>query len=96
MEIFAQGLPIPNCPFCGVAFAAAGQTQIEHVKGEEVVHVTCLSCARSLVLAIARTKSRVRSVGVLTDCNARDYARFRNGHRVSLNDVLAVHEGLQR
>lgn len=96
MEIFAQGLPVPNCPFCGAVYDAASKTVIEEGAHDEVLHVTCLRCARSLVLAVARSAARVRSVGVLTDCNAHDYARFRKGHRVTLDDVLAVHEHLQK
>lgn len=69
---------------------------IEEGKAHEVVHVTCLDCGRALVLATVRSATRVRSVGVLTDCNARDYARFCKGHRVTIDDVLAVHERLQR
>lgn len=96
MEIFAQGLPVPNCPFCGVTYAAESKTVIEKGAHDEVLHVTCLGCARALVLAVARSAARVRSVGVLTDCNAQDYVRFRKGHRVTLDDVLAVHERLQK
>ena len=96
MDLFAQALPIPNCPFCGVAYDAAGKVVIEESKVDDVMHMTCISCARSLVLAVSRSAARVRSVGVLTDCNAHDYARFRKGHRVTLDDVLAVHERLQK
>lgn len=96
MEIFAQGLPVPNCPFCGEVYEAASKTVIEASAKDEVLHVTCLCCGRSLVLAIARSAAKVRSVGMLTDCNAHDYARFRKEHRVTLDDVLAVHERLQK
>lgn len=85
-----------SCPFCGRAYSAASRFVVSEENEDELIHVTCLGCRKSMVMAIERTETRLRSVGVMTDCNARDYKRFSHGHRVTMDDVLRVHQGLRR
>ncbi len=96
MENPASGLPLLSCPFCGAEYATAARVTIRDAQREALVHVTCAGCRKAMVMAIERTETRLRSVGVMTDCSANDYRRFSHGHRVSLDDVLRVHEGLRR
>lgn len=95
MDTSASGLPLISCPFCGNDYQAAARVIIDEGKKEELVHVTCIACRKAMVMAIERTATRLRSVGVLTDCNAKDYEHFSHGHRVTLDDVLRVHQGLR-
>lgn len=95
MESFSPALPMPNCPFCGVPYGRDAKTVIA-ARGEvETLHLCCTECLRSLAVSCIRTVSKVRSIGLLTDCNSSDYARFFRGRRVSIDDVITVHERLR-
>ncbi len=96
MGDFSQQVPMPDCPFCGVAYGAAPRVIVDEGSYGEMVHVTCLACGRALAMRVERSPQAVRSVGLLTDCNAEDYRHFWQAERVSLDDVLRVHEGLSR
>lgn len=96
MEKSVSNLPLMSCPFCGQDYASSAKFVIEGEKGQELVHVTCLGCGKAMVMTIERTPTRLRSVGVMTDCNARDYKRFSRSHSVTLDDVLRVHQGLRK
>lgn len=95
MEFMESGLPLMACPFCGSSYAGAARSVVEKRGNEEVVHVTCLTCRKAMVLAIERTQTRLKSAGIITDCSARDYQRFSKAARVTLDDVIHVHQMLK-
>lgn len=94
MDHFESGLPLVACPFCGHSYGGATKVLVDKKGKEETVHVTCIHCRRAMVLAIERTPTRLRSAGILTDCSARDFERFSHGQKVTLDDVLKVHQHL--
>lgn len=96
METSSSALPLHACPFCGHDYASAARVIITESKQGDVVHVTCLSCRKAMAMSIERTPTRVRSVGVMTDCNANDYKHFLRAHKITLDDVLRVHQGLRK
>lgn len=69
---------------------------VEKADKTELIHLSCESCKKAFVLSIERSPSRLRSVGLLTDCSADDYTRFHKAHKVTLDDVLRVHEELRK
>lgn len=96
MDLFMDGLPLPNCPFCGASYKAATRESIEGGEGdEELVHVTCAECSRALVVSTVRTEATMQSIGMITDCSAADYARFHFARKVCIDDVIRVHERLR-
>lgn len=95
MNLEAQ-IPMPDCPFCGVVYGASPRVIVDEGSYGEMVHITCLACHRALAMQVERSTHCVRSVGLLTDCNAEDYRHFMHSKRVTLDDVLAVHQGLSR
>jgi hypothetical protein len=92
----SQYIPMPDCPFCGVFYGASPRVIIDEDKFGEMVHITCLACHRAMAMQVERNVHCVKSIGLFTDCNARDYKHFLHSKRVTLDDVLAVHEGLHR
>lgn len=90
------GLPLPSCPLCGSLYDPEGKVVIEKGERQELLHLTCVVCKKAFVLSVERSQARLRSVGLLTDCSAPDYKRFHRSGRVSLDDVLVIHEGLRK
>ncbi len=97
MDLFMDGLPMPNCLFCGALYGMAARERIggEKMEGEELLHVTCGECDRFLVLSTVHTPTKMLSVGMITDCNAADYAKFHARKKVCIDDVIRVHERLR-
>lgn len=95
MDLLDLGLPLLACPLCGAEYTPAARVVIEKGEHSEMLHLTCLSCRKAFVLMVERTPARLRSVGLMTDCSAGDYARFSKAEKVTLDDVLRVHEGLR-
>lgn len=96
MDHADTSLPLVACPFCGHAYGNAAKVFIDKRGNEETVHSTCVHCLRAMALVIERTPTRLRSAGVLTDCSAGDFRRFFRGQKVTLDDVLRVHQVLQK
>lgn len=96
MDLLDLGLPLWSCPLCGTPYTAAARVVIEKGEHEELAHLTCLSCKKAFVLSVERSPARLRSVGLMTDCSALDFQHFHKAHRVTLDDVLRVHEGLRK
>lgn len=95
MDLLDLGLPLLACPLCAAEYTPAARTVIEKRAQGETLHLTCPSCQKAFVLAVERTPGRLKSVGLMTDCSAADYALFHRAGRVTLDDVLRVHEGLR-
>lgn len=96
MQQEESGLPLMVCPFCGSSYVGAPRSIVERRGNAETVHVTCVTCRKAMVLAIERTPTRLKSAGIITDCSARDYERFYATGKVTLDDVIRVHQVLQR
>lgn len=69
---------------------------MKQVGGKEVVHATCQACKRAMVFSVERKQESVSCVGMFTDCDAEDYARFSQADRITLNDALEAHIALHR
>ena len=88
--------PISRCPFCSIPYDPERVQTISHMNQRDVVHATCLSCQRAMVFAIERREEHVACVGLFTDCDADDARRFLERPKISLDDVLRVHELLSQ
>lgn len=96
MDLLDLGLPLLACPLCAAEYTPSTRVVIEKAEHRETLHLTCIACKKSFVLRVERTPARLKSVGLMTDCSAEDYALFHRANKVTLDDVLRVHEGLQR
>lgn len=84
--------PLSRCPFCAVAYES-GCLQSLLVKNiREIVHAFCPHCHRAMLFAIERRPERMSCIGLFTDCDAEDARRFLKKPKISLDDVLRIHE----
>lgn len=96
MDLLDLGMPLFSCPLCGTAYTPAARVVVEERGREETLHLTCRACEKAFVISVERSSARLRSVGLMTDCSAPDYQRFHKAQKVSMDDVLRVHEGLRK
>lgn len=59
-----------------------------------LLHVRCRSCANAILALVLVTKAGVSSVGLVTDLSYDDVMKFHRETRVSIDDVVSVHQAL--
>lgn len=85
---------ISYCPLCQSEFRPV-ESKLLGERGEKhLVHVRCGKCRNALLALVLVSKAGVSSVGLLTDLTHDDVIKFQQSLSVSLDDVLAVHQGL--
>ncbi len=84
--------PISKCPFCSLPYDGERVRRLSQSKGAEILHASCFGCRRAMLFAVERRDEHVACVGVFTDCDATDAKRFMEKPKITLDDVLRVHE----
>ncbi|MEK7665842.1 MAG: hypothetical protein AAB337_03120 [Patescibacteria group bacterium] len=86
---------ISYCPLCQSEFHPM-EAQLLGERGERhLVHVRCVHCHNAILALVLVTKVGVSSVGLVTDLTYDDVLKFRASRRISVDDVLSVHEELE-
>lgn len=85
---------ISYCPLCESEFNSM-EARVLSVSGEtSLVHVRCKGCQNAMLALVLTTQAGVSSVGLVTDLTYDDVVKFREEGRVSIDDVVAVHQSL--
>ena len=92
---WGEGLRLISfCPLCESEFHPM-ESRLLGERGEKhLVHVRCSACRNAMLALVLVSKVGVSSVGLITDLTYDDVVKFREKGRLSVDDVLAVHEGL--
>ncbi len=88
--------PLARCPFCATAYAEKDVRLVGQRKDGEITHAACTQCLRSMLFAVDRKGSHIACVGLLTDCDAADAARFEKAGTITLDEVLKAHVELRK
>lgn len=84
--------PLSKCPFCSLPYDGERVRTLKSADRREFIHASCFGCRRAMLFAVERTGENLSCVGIFTDCDAADAQRFLEKPRISLDDVLRVHE----
>jgi len=88
--------PLARCPFCATAYLEKDVKVVGKRREGEITHATCNHCQRAMLFAVSRQANHVACVGLLTDCDAEDAARFEKVEAISLDEVLKTHVELRK
>lgn len=96
-ELPPEGLKlISTCPLCHATYKPMMAKLLGERDGAHLLHLTCRNCS-SLIVALVMTGGvGVSSVGLVTDLTSDDVMRFKDSNPVCTDDVIAVHELLER
>lgn len=87
---------ISQCPVCDTKFSAK-RSQILEDRGEEhLIYLHCQKCLNSVVAVIRFGAQGITSVGMVTDLSYDDVLRLKDAPPVQIDDVLDLHEALQK
>lgn len=88
--------PLARCPFCSTQYRSQDLRGLKERQGSQVTHATCRECQRAMLFAVDRHTGQVVCVGLFTDCDADDAARFDHNDKISLDEVLNTHVSLRK
>lgn len=94
-----QMSPLPilkQCPVCASEYEEDGTSVIEESEEAEVLHLSCRNCRVALLVCNVESPLGMSSIGTLTDLSADDTRRFRERDSFTSDDVLDLHEFLER
>lgn len=69
---------------------------IDERDDKHLMHIRCKKCAHSILALVLTTGMGVSSMGLLTDLTFDDVMKFRSADAVTLDDVIALHQLLER
>lgn len=71
-----------------------------HILGDNgesrLLHLRCQKCSSSILALVLLSPAGVNSIGLLTDLSFEDVRRFKSGNSVNTDDVLKVHEMMEK
>ena len=96
-ELPPEGLKlISTCPLCHTQYTPTMAKILGERDGAHLLHLTCRKCS-SLIVALVMTGGMgVSSVGLITDLTSDDVVKFKDAGTVQTDDVIEVHELLER
>lgn len=89
-------LPFVACPLCGAPYGDADRTHMATHHGAAWFHAVCGVCSRAVFFSFAQNGIHAVTAGILTDCSREDLGRLVPGEKVTVDDVIAVHDVLAR
>ena len=96
-DLASEGIKlISQCPFCQMKYQPSLTKILEERRGAHLVHLECFNCGSSIVALIISGGLGVSSIGLLTDLTSEDVIRFKNSASVSLDNVIEIHELLNK
>ena len=84
---------VSYCPLCESHYNPMEAKILEQREDAHLIHVQCRRCRSSvIVLVAAASHGGFTSIGMVTDLTAEDVLRFRSAEKVTVDDVLNIHQ----
>ncbi|OGL94909.1 hypothetical protein A2348_05480 [Candidatus Uhrbacteria bacterium RIFOXYB12_FULL_58_10] len=83
------------CPLCETKYAPAQARVLSEQDDTRLIHATCKKCGSATLALVVEGEAGGSTVGLVTDLSYDDVLRFHRGGRVSTDDVIEAHEGLE-
>ncbi|MDO8425799.1 MAG: hypothetical protein Q7T01_04810 [bacterium] len=96
-QFFQESLRlISYCPVCDTSYNPMEARVIDERDDKHLMHIRCKKCAHSILALVLTTGMGVSSMGLLTDLTFDDVVKFRNVESVTVDDVIAFHQLLEK
>jgi hypothetical protein len=102
---------LAHCPLCQAAYQEAGvrllgefgaisglrlpDGQVTAPGKSRLFHLTCPNCCHAVLAVILESVHGISSIGLVTDLEAQDAARFQSAALISSDDVVTAHRDLE-
>ncbi len=86
---------VSYCPLCNTQYNPLSAKIVEERDDAHLLHIKCKKCSSSIVALVLSSGMGISSVGLITDLSEEDVVRFKNGKRISSDDVLNLYSFLR-
>lgn len=87
---------LASCPICKAEYSPIKANVLEEQENAHLIHIQCDKCASAVVVKVTTNSTGATSVGLVTDLTPEDVLRFKTGESVSADDVLELHDLLNK
>lgn len=87
---------ITHCPICNLRYDSLEARVLEEGDSSHLVYIKCHHCQSAILALILANNLGISSVGLITDLSADDVLKFRSATPVSYDDVIEVHQFLNK
>ena len=85
---------ISHCPVCHYSNMAVEARVLEESDNAHLVYIKCKRCQSAVLALFSASGLGISSIGVITDFDSQEVAKFKELPKVDSDDVLAVHKYL--
>ncbi|MDO8669269.1 MAG: hypothetical protein Q7K65_03165 [Candidatus Buchananbacteria bacterium] len=85
---------ISHCPVCHYSNTAIEAKVLEENDNSHLVYIKCKRCQSAVLALFSSNSFGISSIGVITDFESYEVAKFKNLSRVNNDDVLSVYKHL--
>lgn len=91
-----EGLKIiSHCPVCHYNYNPVEAKVLEESDDAHLIYIKCRRCQSAILALVLANAFGVSSIGLITDLDSQEVAKFKELEAVSGDDVLSVYESLQ-
>ncbi len=83
---------IAYCPFCDADLNPVKARIIETNEDMQLVHIQCNKCSTFILALLMKTANGLTSVGMITDLNFNDVAKFKEVSSLSADQIINLHK----
>lgn len=87
---------IDKCPICKKKLSAEQMKIIEEKDEGMLIYVSCGSCHSNLIFSVVKAPMGLIGQGVVTDLSENEVIKFKDVQPISQNEILEVHEKLEK
>ena len=85
---------ISHCPVCHYGNSAVEAKVLEESENAHLVYIKCKQCQSAVLALFSANNFGVSSIGLITDFDIYEIAKFKNLSRINSEDVLMVYDAL--
>lgn len=86
---------ISHCPVCHYSNNAVEAKVLEESDNAHLVYIKCRRCQSAVLALFSAGSLGVSSIGLITDFESHEVAKFKEMPKISSDDVLKVHQYLK-
>lgn len=85
---------VSHCPVCHYGNSAVEAKVLEESSHAHLIYIKCKRCHSAVLALFSSSNTGVSSVGVITDFDSYEVAKFKDLSPVNSDDVLLIYEHL--
>lgn len=83
---------IAYCPLCEADLNPVKAKVVEGKEDLHLVHIQCNKCKGYILALVMKTTNGLSSIGLITDLNYNDVARFKDKEIINDDEVIKIHK----